>query len=182
MIKLNLLPSKKKPAKKITELQQQMILGALILSLVAIGLSFYYNYLSGKIDDLKTSKAAAEAKIREQDNMLKEVKTVEDERKRVGDKIALIEQLKKNQTMLVHLLDAVSRALPPGVNLTSLAEKNGQIDIDGTAFTNNDIVRFVDNLKACPLCSEVFLLETAQMVQEGIEIYRYKLQFTIKGV
>ena len=44
--------------------------------------------------------------------MLKEVKTVEEERKKVTDKIGIIEQLKKNQVGLVHLLDEISKATP----------------------------------------------------------------------
>jgi type IV pilus assembly protein PilN len=181
MIKINLLPTKKKPPKKVTELQQQLILGTLILVLSGVGMWSYWKSLNAKIDGLMKAKAAAEEKIRAQDNMLKEVKTVEDERKKVADKIAIIEQLKKNQSSLVHLLDEISKALPLGVNLTSLSEKNGQVDMEGTAFTNNDIVRFVENLKASPYCADVFLQETVQNVQEGIEIYKYKLQFTFKG-
>ena len=70
--------------------------------------------LQQQIDKLKNDKATAEAKIREQDNMLREVKSVEEERKKVTEKIAIIEQLKKNQTMLVHLLDELSNTLPKG--------------------------------------------------------------------
>ncbi len=182
MIKINLLPSKKKPAKKVTELQKQGILGSLILALVVGGMWFYYATLSNKIDTLTRSKTLAETKIREQDNMLKEVKTVEDERKNVAEKIAVIEQLKKNQAGLVHLLDQVSKALPLGVNLTALSEKDSKIDLEGTAFTNNDIVRFVDNLKACPYFADVFLIESVQATVEQVDIYKYKLQFVFKGV
>ena len=91
MIKINLLPTKKKPPKKVTELQQQLILGTLILALVLLGMYFWYDSLNTKITNLTRDKAAAEAKIREQDNMLKEVKTVEDQRKQVTDKIGVIE-------------------------------------------------------------------------------------------
>ncbi len=182
MIKINLLPTKKKAPRKVTELQQQMILGALILTLVFGGMLAYWRSLSSKIEDLQRTKAAANARVKEQENMLKEVKSVEDERKQVNDKIAIIEQLKKNQSFLVHLLDEVSKALPLGVNLTSLSEKSGQINLEGMAFTNNDIVRFVANLKASPYCSDVFLQETAQSTLEGVDVYKYKLQFTFKGV
>ena len=182
MIKINLLPTKKKPPRKVTELQQQLILGGLILVLAGGGMWTYWNSLSAKIDGLQRTKAAANARIREQDSMLREVKSVEDERKKVNDKIAIIEQLKKNQGLLVHLLDEVSKALPQGVNLTLLSEKSGQINLEGMAFTNNDIVRFVDNLKASPYCSDVFLQETAQNTVEGTDVYKYKLQFTFKGV
>jgi type IV pilus assembly protein PilN len=181
MITINLLPTKRKPPKKITELQQQLVLGALILVLAGIGFWYFWTQLNSRIEMLQKDKAAAEARVREQDNMLKEVKTVEDERKKVADKIGVIEQLKKNQGSLVRLLDELSKALPQGVNLKSLSEKNNQVDIDGTAFTNNDIVRFVDNLKASPYFTDVFLQETVQGMQEGIEIYTYKLQVTFKG-
>lgn len=182
MIKINLLPSKKKPPKKVTELQQQIILACLILGLLSAGMWFYYSSLSGKIDTLTRIKIQAQAKIKEQDNMLKEVKSVEDERKKVTDKIAIIEQLKKNQTLMVHLLDDLSKALPPGVNVASMTESNGQINVDGMAFTNNDVVKFIDNLKATPAMTDVFLQETVQAVLDGTEVYRYKLQFTYKGV
>ncbi len=182
MIKINLLPTKKKPPKKVTELQQQMILGALILGVLTVGMWMYWKSLSSKIDNLQKVKAAADAKIRDQNKMLDEVKTVEAQRKTVNDKIAIIEQLKKNQDRLVHLLDDLSRALPQGVNLTSLSENRGQIYIEGTAFTNNDVVRFIDNLKAAPHFENVFLQETQEGTQEGIEIYKYKLQFALKGI
>ncbi len=182
MITINLLPTKKKAPKKVTELQKQLVLGVLILALVSAGMWSYYSSLQAKIDTLTKRKAEAEARIRQQENMLKEVQSVEEERKRVTEKIAVIEQLKKNQTLLVHLLDEVSKALPKGVNITSLSESGGRIAIDGTAFTNHDVVRFIDNLKACQAMSDVFLQETVQSAQEGIEIYRYKLQFMFKGV
>jgi type IV pilus assembly protein PilN len=182
MITINLLPTKKKAPKKVTELQQQLILGSLILVLVFLGMWFYYQSLAVKIANLARSKAEAEAKIRQQDNMLKEVKTVEEERRKVTEKIAVIEQLKKNQTLLVHLLDEISKELPKGVNIVSLSESNGQINLDGIAFTNNEIVRFVDNLKGNPFMSDVFLQETVQGAQDGIEIYSYKLRFSFKGV
>ncbi len=182
MIKINLLPTtKKKQPRKVTELQQQLILGALIMALVAIGMWFYWNSLKTRINNLTREKSAAQAKIREQDNMLKEVKSVEDERKTVTDKIAIIEQLKKNQGNLVHLLDEISKAIPLGVNLTSLNEKSGQVNLEGMGFTNNDIVRFVDNLKASRYCSGVTLLESAQTSLEGFDVYKYKMQFTFKG-
>ncbi len=182
MIKINLLPTKKKPPKKVTELQQQLILGTLILALTGIGMWFYWNSLNSKINALNRDKAAAEERIQQQDNLLKEVNSVEEERKKVADKIAIIEQLKTDQGLLVHLLDELSKSLPKGVSLASLSETGGLIEVEGSGFTNHDIVRFVDNLKACPYCLDVFLLETSQVTEGGIDIYKYKLKFTFKGV
>jgi type IV pilus assembly protein PilN len=180
MIKINLLPAKRKPAKKLTPLQQQMIIGAFMLVISAGVMGFWWWSLHLRIEELKGEKAAAEATIARQENMLKEVKNVEEEEKKVKEKIDVIRKLEANQTGPVRLLDEVSKLLPKGVGLTALSEKGGQVDIEGTAFTNNDLVSFVDNLKASPYFSDVFLLVSEQAKLEGVDIYKYKLQFKFK--
>jgi Tfp pilus assembly protein PilN len=67
------------------------------------------------------------------------------------------------------------------LNLTSLTEKTGQVNLEGTAFSNNEVVRFIDNLKAEPFFTEVMLLESKQAKVENIDVYQYKLQFKVKG-
>lgn len=182
MIKINLLPSKKKPPRKVSDVQKQLSLFLLIGIIFVGGMAYVYVYQTGKINDLKTAKATAEARLREQDTMLKEVKNVEAERAKFQEKIDVVRKLKKNQAGPVRLLDEISRALPVGVNITSLAESSGNISIEGQAFSNNEVVRFIDNLKASPLLTGVMLLETSQAKTEGIEIYKYKLQFAYKGL
>jgi type IV pilus assembly protein PilN len=182
MIKINLLPTKKKAPKKVIDLQQQLLLALLVLILVAMGMWYFWNTQRNKIIALEADKAKAEIRLREQDNTLKEVKNVEEERKKVAEKIEVIEKLKKNQAGPVRLLDEVSKALPVGVNLAALGESNNNINIDGEAFTNEDIVRFVDHLKASRLLSDVTLLETSQTRREGLDIYKYRIQFVYKGL
>jgi type IV pilus assembly protein PilN len=181
MIKINLLPTKKKPPKKVIDLQQQLLLGLLLIVLVVMGMWFFWSSQANKIAALEKAKTAAEARMREQENVLKEVKNVEEERKNYTEKIGIIQQLKKNQEGPVRLLDEISKALPLGVNVASLNASSNNINIEGEAFTNDDIVRFVDNLKASRLLSDVTLLETSQAKREGIDVYKYKLQFAYKG-
>jgi type IV pilus assembly protein PilN len=182
MIKINLLPTKKKPPKKVIDLQQQLLLALLVLILVTMGMWYFWNTQQNRITALEGEKTKAEAHLREQDNILKEVKNVEEERKKVAEKIEVIEKLKKNQAGPVRLLDEVSKSLPLGVNVASLSESSNGINIEGEAFTNEDVVRYVDNLKASRLLSDVTLLETSQAKREGLDIYKYKLQFVYKGL
>jgi len=182
MIKINLLPTKKKPPKKVIDLQQQLLLGFLILVLVLMAMAFFWKRQRDQIEALQKEKVADEALIQSQDNVLKEVKNVEEERKKVAEKIEVIEKLKRNQAGPVRLLDELSKALPVGVNLGSLNESSNNVNIEGEAFTNDDVVRFVDNLKASPYLSDVMLLETDQIKHESLEIYTYKLQFAYKGL
>jgi type IV pilus assembly protein PilN len=182
MIKINLLPTKKKPPKKVIDLQQQVILAVLVLVLVLITLGYYWKTQNDRIKTLENETATAKKQIADQDNLLKEVKNVEEERKKVSEKIEIIEKLKKNQAGPVMLLDVVSTALPKGVDISSLSESNNNVNIDGEAFTNEDVVRFIDNLKASPLLKGVTLLETIQSTQDKVDIYKYRLQFVYKGL
>jgi len=182
MIKINLLPTKRKPPRKVTELQKQLIIAVVVFGGVFTGMAFYYISLNAKISSLEKERTAAMAEVARQDTMLKEVKNVEDERKKVTDKIGIIEQLKKNQQGPVRLLDEISRAIPATADITSMTEASGNINLGGEAFSNEDVVKFVENLKASAFFSDVNLLETSQKAKEGYEIYEYKLQFKYKGL
>lgn len=182
MIKINLLPTKRKTPRKVTELQQQVIIGVVVFGAVIAAMAFYYLSLNAKISAREQELAAAMAEIARQDNMLREVKNVEDERKKVTDKIGIIEQLKKNQQGPVRLLDEISRAIPATADITSMTEAGGNINLSGEAFSNEDVVRFVEKLKASAFFTDVFLMETSQRDKEGYEIYEYKIQFRYKGL
>jgi len=164
-----------------TELQQQLILGALILTVTVGGIAFFWMQLTARAAELQEKVNIAKATVVDQKKKLEKVANVEESRKKVLEKIGVIEQLKKNQSGPVRLLDKVSRALPKGLNITSLVEGAAQVNIDGMAFSNNEVVRFVDNLKAERFFSEVLLLESRQSKVESIDIYQYKLQFKVKG-
>ncbi len=181
MIKINLLPTKKRTPKKLVDLQQQLILGALILVLLLVGMFYASRSQNRRIADLQTSKAESEARIRAQDAALREVKDVENTRKQVQEKIEIIEQLKADQTGPVHLLDEISKALPKSVNIQSLSEHDHHVDLNGEAFTNDDLVQFVNNLKASPALTDVVLLESSRSTAAGIDLYKYRLAFVYKG-
>ena len=182
MIKINLLPTKRKPPKKVTELQKQIIIASVVLAGAAGGMGFYLLSLNAQIAARQQEKMTLQARIAEQDQKLKDVKHVEEERRKVTEKIGVIEQLKKNQQGPVRLLDELSRAIPVSVDLTSMTERGGSISIAGEAFTNEEIVKFVDNLKASPYFADVDLQETSQTAVQGYDIYKYKLSFRYKGI
>jgi type IV pilus assembly protein PilN len=145
-------------------------------------MAFYLFALNSKIAARQQQRQEATQKVAEQENMLREVKNVEEERRKVTEKIGIIEQLKKNQQGPVRLLDEISRALPNNVDLTAMTEASGNINLDGEAFTNEDVVKFVDNLKASPYLTDVYLNETVRATFEGYDFYKYKLQFKYKGL
>src|SRR5262249_13943748 len=61
-------------------------------------------------------------------------------------KIALVTQLKKNQSGPVHLLDEISKQLPDFLWLDSMSESSFAIQIQGKATTYNAVSNFYNNL------------------------------------
>jgi type IV pilus assembly protein PilN len=78
------------------------------------------------------------------------VQQFEQRRAQLEQRVALIEQLRKEQTGPVHMLDEISRALPPTVWLTELkqTENANEVLIEGRGTTVTGLPDFVANLEA----------------------------------
>ena len=72
----------------------------------------------------------------------------EQRKAQLQQRVALIEQLRKGQTGPVHMLDQISRALPPMLWLTELKQAGPDVQIDGRATTPIGVSDFVANLEA----------------------------------
>ena len=95
------------------------------------------------------------------------------------DKIEIIQNLKKNQEGPVHMLDEISHRLPERVWLVSIKETGGNINIIGSGMTNDDIVKYVNNLKATNIFKNVQFVESRQVIDSGVPIYSFSLTFTV---
>jgi len=180
MIKINLLPSQKaKKGKKKLEIQSQLILASIVLSVLFLVLGYIWVLLSEKVDNLTAEKTKLTTELAVLKAKVKEVENYEKDKKAVEEKIKIIEQLRKKQSVPVLLLDQISRSLPDKVWLVSLTEQNGVIDLEGKATTNSEIVDFINNLKKSPLFKDVQILESRQNLEGSISIYTFKLKWSL---
>ena len=73
----------------------------------------------------------------------------EQQKAQLQQRVVLIEQLRKSQTGPVHMLDQISRALPPMLWLTELKQgADDSVVIDGKCTTLTGLSEFVANLEA----------------------------------
>jgi type IV pilus assembly protein PilN len=178
MIRINLLPEKRK--KKSAKIYSDLIRGAVILVLTIAFLGIFTFHLSGKISDLKDDKATKEKKLADLKVLLKEVENYEKDNQSYREKSAVIKQLKSNQHVPLRLLDEVSVHLPKGVWITSLGDNGGTIDITGYAFTNADLVSYVQNLKSSQYLKDVALIESRRSALGEVSLYVFRLTFRMK--
>jgi type IV pilus assembly protein PilN len=178
MIKINLLPvKKKKKAKQLPGFVVSLVLLLLVSAVISAYLVYFFN---GRVSARKQTIAKNDAKIEELSKKIKAVENYEKLNAAYQKNKEIIEQLGKNKTLPVKVLDEVSALLPVGVWLTLLDVKGTDINLSGMGFTNSDVVNYVDNLKKSPLFTDVYLKESRQQSSQGYSAYMFSLSCKVK--
>jgi len=178
MIRINLLIERK--PKKAAHLQAVIIPAVAITVITIIVLGVYTFTLNSNISTLKAEQAQKQKRLNEIKDMIKQVESFERDNELYRQMAKTIEDLKEKQVLPLRLLDEVSARLPQGVWLKSLSDNGGTINIQGTAFTNPNIVDYVQNLKNSKYFTDVTLLESRMKTFEGYTLYDFRLSFRMR--
>jgi Tfp pilus assembly protein PilN len=92
------------------------------------------------------------------------VQQFEQQKAQLQQRVVLIEQLRKEQKGPVHMLDEISRALPPMLWLTELKQTDEAVVIDGRSTAVTNLTDFVANLE-----SSGYFKKSIDIVSEGTE-------------
>ncbi len=177
MIRVNLLPTKR---KKKTQPIATYLVSAAVVTLVFIALAFFASsYMGSRIDDLEDQKAKNRTLIASLDKKIQKVKDFEKIKKKFTDRKKVIEELTAGQSLPVRILDELSQKLSDGIWIRSLNIKGQKISVAGIGFNNNEIVDFVQDLKGSELFREVVLLGTTKQVMEKVDVFTFKLSFSV---
>ena len=155
MIRVNLLAGERSTVKKKSVAfnlagQKMTIAASLILVVTAAGIGWRYWSLTNQSKRLDEEISAAQQETARLHSVILQVQQYEQRRAQLQQRVALIEELRRGQTGPVHMLDQVSRALPPMLWLTSLRQlgPDGSVLIEGRATTQTTVSDFVNNLEA----------------------------------
>ncbi|MFQ5580245.1 MAG: PilN domain-containing protein [Nitrospiria bacterium] len=180
MIEINLLtPHRAKKVRRKVEIQSQLVVVVAVCTITLLICGYVWGKLNDQVDVLKVETEALSAELAQLKMKVKEVKNYERNKKVVQEKIEVIAQLRKNQSIPVHLLDEISKSLPDRAWITRFGESRGSIELDGRAVTNNDIVEFIDNLKGSSFFGDVQILESRKSVEGGVPVYFFRLKGVI---
>jgi type IV pilus assembly protein PilN len=153
MIRINLLSAERATKKKAVTLQtgQKMTIGcSLILVLAGLFVGWRYLSLSRDSTQVDAEIAAAQTETARLHSIIQQVQEFEQRKAQLQQRVVLIEQLRKGQTGPVHMLDQISRALPPMLWLTELKQSptGSEVVVDGKSTTLTGLSDFVANLEA----------------------------------
>jgi type IV pilus assembly protein PilN len=181
MIRINLLPVPKAgKVRKQAEMRSQFVLAGLVFVIVAMFCGTTWMSLNKQTKVLMAKKGESNTELNKLKDLVKEVEGYEVNKKNLEEKNRIIEQLKKNQSGPVHLLDELSAGLDKiKLWLVQLEVKGNGVSMSGKALTNSDIVEFVSNLKRSKYFKDVQLVESKQIQERGIAIYSFRIKSTL---
>jgi type IV pilus assembly protein PilN len=156
MIRINLLAvdraaSKKKKKKSVAmpNGQKMTIACTFILLLAALFIGWRYWAMSRGSSQLDADIAAAQQETARLHSIIQQVQQFEQRKAQLQQRVVLIEQLRKGQSGPVHMLDQISRSLPPMLWLTEMKQTGDTImTIEGRCSTLTGLSEFVGNLEA----------------------------------
>ncbi len=186
---INLLSVERERSKRRAGLQpaQKVAIAAtLVLIASVLGIGWRYWSVRQQIARVDTEIVAADAEARRLRALLAEVKTFEERRAKLQQRVALIEELRKGQSGPVHLLDAVSRAVPDRLWLTGLIEKTDaktkstDVTIQGIGTSLTSISDFIGGLEG-----STYFAKPVEIMQTAVETQKQGgdlVKFTLKAV
>ena len=152
MIRINLLTVERKAVKKAGASfqagQKITILCSLIVVVAALFVGWRYWSVQQESARLDRDIVDAQQETARLKAILQQVQEFDDRKTQLQQRVVLIEQLRKNQTGPVHMLDQISRALPPMVWLTQMRQTDDGVTIDGRCTALTSLSDFIVSLEA----------------------------------
>lgn len=146
MLRINLLPIRQ--LQKIAKARNQLLVFFLIFCVVLALLGATGALLAAKITELNEDIVAKTNEKKSFDKVVQEIADLEKRRLDLNNKIKIINQLKTDSSLTVHVLDDVAKIIDnKRMWITSFKQNGGSLALAGYALDNKTIAEFMDNLK-----------------------------------
>ncbi|MFQ5720304.1 MAG: PilN domain-containing protein [Acidobacteriota bacterium] len=140
---------------------------AAVIVLAIFFCGYKYFALNSTLGDLGNKIANANIERERLKDILKKGEEFKAQRELLKRKVDLITQLKKNQSVPVHLLDQVSRNLPEFLWLENMNQQGGAVSLSGKATNYNAVSNLYNNLRDSNSFVDV-VLGTTQVAGSGV--------------
>ena len=179
MVYINLLPIKeiKRHAKAVQQLMLFTICFFCILG--ALGVVGFLQYT--KASQLQKEITTLNAEKQKYNQILAQIKKLEQDQINIENKIAVIKQLKKSSALTVHVLDEIANLTPTKrVWLKSIDQSGTNLRLMGMALDNQTIAKYMETLKGSNYISDVNLQNSSLSTYAGRDLKSFALTCTIQ--
>jgi type IV pilus assembly protein PilN len=185
MIRINLLNVERKAPKKFGasfQVGQKITIGcSLILIVAALFVGWRYRTLHQESARLDNEIVTAQQETTRLRSILQQVQQFDQRKTQLQERVVLIEELRKSQTGPVHMLDQISRALPPMVWLTQLKQTDEGVTIEGKCAALTSLSDFIVSLEASGYFKRSIEIVSSQAEATATPAAGELIKFSIKA-
>lgn len=175
MIRINLLPYR--PAQRQRLLKRILIawgVSAFLSILLLIGVD---QFLLNTIQSLTDTKAGHQQTIELLDKQLGEIKDINDRKELALTRLEIINRLSREQSITIHVLDELTKAIPEQVWLTRMETQKNLLLLKGLATSSAVVADFMRQLGGSAYFSHVELSKIVQKeIQKGEKIQEFAME------
>ena len=177
---INLLPWREEAQR----LQQQQYFSlltflALISFLVVFLISQYYQ---AKIDGQRARNQFLTNEIKILDARIEEIKTLEEKKKDLIQRMTLIEQLQKSRNVGTQVLDEIAKIVPSGVYIVKLEKQGNALILEGKSESNNHLANMIREIQSSNLLEDAELQSITNTGKSGKILSDFKMNLRISGL
>ena len=144
MPRINLLPWREAERKR---KRQEFGVGAVGALMLAALVYFAVNWqMKSAIEEQMARNDYLNQQIAELDKQIAEILDLEEQKKRLQARIAVIEQLELSRPEIVHVFDQLVRTTPDGIYLTSVKQSGRSIELKGMAQSSTRVASYMRNI------------------------------------
>jgi type IV pilus assembly protein PilN len=145
MIRINLLPVRQVKKRELG--RQVLVLMAVVLVLTLV-LNYIWYSARNSVQEQQAQKISDTTKrIAELEKVIGEVNNINKRKKEVEDKLKILNDLRKQRSGPVRMMDALSTATPKKVWLRDFTEANNLVKLTGLAVSHEEVADFMKGLE-----------------------------------
>lgn len=179
MAYINLLPWREAARK---ESQKQYLTVLTATAMMSFLLIFLINIIyNARIDGQAERNRYLENEIKVLDQRIAQIRTLNDTRKNLQQRMSLIEQLQGSRNLGTQIMDAIAQSVPAGVYLTQLEKKGTALLLVGKSESNNRLSNLLREAEESDLLSSP-LLEFIEAGKDNTSLLsNFKMHLKVEG-
>lgn len=181
MIYINLMPWRERRRAE-RQKQFQIFIGLSVLAGAALVFSAY-SYMGSRIDHQNQRNQMLQSEIRTLDRQIARIRELDRERRRLVERIEIVQTLQASRPEAVHLFDQIVLTLPDGTFYRELRQQGNRIRLVGRAESNARISALMRSVDASPWLrdSQLEIIETRQEGRLQVRDFRLEARQSRPG-
>jgi type IV pilus assembly protein PilN len=177
MIKINLLPYHEE--KKRAGTKRQVLIGLVSFGVFFLLVIFLQICMVASVAKLETEVQSASTQLDALTKLTGNLDKFKTDKAILEKKIGVIKDLEKNRSYPVHIMDELASKISPQREwITSFAQKDNNLRVEGVAVDNPAIAQFMKRLEDSPYIKTVDLISSKQTTVSRVKLMEFVLLCT----